>query len=549
MSAVEAELDELQRRYRIMEGDRKAYAEEVQNVLRKQRSHIDKLGKENSQLKTDLSLETRAMAMGGQVRISSQITKMGEAGEQYARRIELERQRTAALEKQLNLMHETSLKARRVMGGIYAPAESDFAVEKQVRVLENRLDKSLVKFNESIALNKELRESIDNLRRERIVFDSQYKKLQRDLAEKKRSMAEVIELANVAYEERDKLLAEAGRVRGISDAEAREFEAEWKSLGDTLDADLKRHETLARDVTKSVVNNAVGNNDVRGSLTMEDETNLKRQVRRQTWGLAKDKTTASSTLEKVANFEQAFAQIQAVTGISDIDELVSKFVQAEEQNFTRFNFLNELNGEGDKMEEALTQSRLEVERFRGTDRGADTQRRKHAKELEARVKAIGDRGVGYDEKWQAATTLIEQLVRTIEALCVHIGCNVGFLKEMSGNEGISESNMMVYLGVIEQRTNEVLRIYAGRRGNRPDDSVRVESSANDDNRTFLTSGAPLSARGASSTPADLTAAMAIAVPTTNGGDGDDDDEEDGRPLTRDELKARTVKGLAKKGAR
>ncbi|KAJ1638304.1 hypothetical protein T492DRAFT_858529 [Pavlovales sp. CCMP2436] len=32
MSAVEAELDELQRRYRIMEGDRKAYAEEVQSL-------------------------------------------------------------------------------------------------------------------------------------------------------------------------------------------------------------------------------------------------------------------------------------------------------------------------------------------------------------------------------------------------------------------------------------------------------------------------------------------------------------------------------------
>jgi hypothetical protein len=256
-------------------------------VLRKQRSHIDKLAKENLTLKQDLSLETRAAAMGGAVRLSSQINKMTEAGDQYARRIELERQRTSQLDKQLKLMHEQLLKQRTAMGGIYAPVESDSAVEKQVRVLENRLDKALVKFNEAIAQNKELREHIDNLRRERIVFDSLYKKLQRELAEKKRSMAEVIEAANLAYEERDKLHADAARVRAQSGSEARTFENEWKLLGDTLDADLRAHEVLSRELQKRVENNAVPDGDVRGSLSLADESALKRQVRRQTWGLAK----------------------------------------------------------------------------------------------------------------------------------------------------------------------------------------------------------------------------------------------------------------------
>lgn len=45
---------------------------------------------------------------------------------------------------------------------------------------------ALVKFNESLALNKNLRERIDTLRRERVVFDSIYKKLERELHEKKK---------------------------------------------------------------------------------------------------------------------------------------------------------------------------------------------------------------------------------------------------------------------------------------------------------------------------------------------------------------------------
>ena len=67
------------------------------------------------------------------------------------------------------------------------------------QVLENRLDKSLLKFNEALAHNKQLRESIDSLRRERQSFDSIYKKLDKDLTEKKNEMQRIIDLSNAAY--------------------------------------------------------------------------------------------------------------------------------------------------------------------------------------------------------------------------------------------------------------------------------------------------------------------------------------------------------------
>jgi len=60
-----------------------------------------------------------------------------------------------------------------------------------------------VKFNEALAHNKQLRETIDNLRRERLVFDGIYKKLERELFEKKNKMADIIEVSNSAYEVRD----------------------------------------------------------------------------------------------------------------------------------------------------------------------------------------------------------------------------------------------------------------------------------------------------------------------------------------------------------
>ena len=52
-------------------------------------------------------------------------------------------------------------------------------VQKQIRVMENRLDKSLVRFNSALATNAQLRTMIDHLRQERSVFEGIYKKLQR----------------------------------------------------------------------------------------------------------------------------------------------------------------------------------------------------------------------------------------------------------------------------------------------------------------------------------------------------------------------------------
>ncbi len=73
-----------------------------------------------------------------------------------------------------------------------------------MKILQNRLDKANQKFNETIAINRELKNVIDSLRRQRVIFDSLYEKLEKELHQKRKQMANIIEKANNAYEERDK---------------------------------------------------------------------------------------------------------------------------------------------------------------------------------------------------------------------------------------------------------------------------------------------------------------------------------------------------------
>ena len=538
LASVDAELDELQRRYRIMEGDRKSYAEEVQAVVRKQKAQIEKLKRENGQLKSELSLQSRAVALGDSGAVSTKITKLQDTIDQITRSIEAEKRRAEEVDQRAKTVREAILAERKDMGGNNAPMEQNQAVSKQIKVLEHRLHRALVKFNEAIAANKELREEIDNLRRERVVFDGIYKKLQLELSEKKKKMAEIIEVANVAYEARDRAQAEISGLKASAEKEQAEFEHEWKELGRKLEEDRKRQDFLARERQRLAAE------ETRGQMSKDDEQELKKVVTKGHWNLAKDKAAIHSGMEKVQTYEEAFAKIQAATGISDIDELVRQFIENEDQNFKMFNYLNELNMEIEKGEEALAELKQESDKYKGQDKGAASQRKRLIKELQERVNEVDGRTSAADEQLRQTSHAVAQIARSIEGLCNKLGCQSSLLEEMGAEGGCNDSSIMVYLGVLEQRGNELLTNY-----------LAMQSGA-------LHSEAPLSphARGGGgggspgmvvgpNTPQG-TSAVSIAVPTTaeEYESEDESEEEEEHPLSRGELHAKTMRGLAKREA-
>merc|ERR1712057_96010 len=133
-------------------------------------------------------------------------------------------------------------------GGIEAESLNNMAIAKQIRILEDRLNAGLQKFNIAIAANKKLRDDIDTLRRERAVFDDIYKKLENELQQKKKEMANIIEQANAAYEARDSAQAQMAALKQQADKEHAEFEKEWRELGKLIENDKKMKEFMRQKV-------------------------------------------------------------------------------------------------------------------------------------------------------------------------------------------------------------------------------------------------------------------------------------------------------------
>ncbi len=94
------------------------------------------------------------------------------------------------------------------MGSITAAREQSQAALKQITLLENRLDKSFIRFNEAVTHNKQLRAQIDGLRRERLMFEALDATLQKELLKTKADMAELIQAANVMHMSKEVALTE-----------------------------------------------------------------------------------------------------------------------------------------------------------------------------------------------------------------------------------------------------------------------------------------------------------------------------------------------------
>jgi hypothetical protein len=315
-----------------------------------------------------------------------------------------------------------------------------------------------------------------------------------------------------------------------------------------------------------------------------------------TWGSQTAARLESKSFERVQNFEEAFNKIKSATGITDIEELVRTFIKNEDHNFSLFNYVNEQNNEIEKLEEQIQLLKEEERKF-AVESGEDFQQHKQIlTELENKLQTTDSMAEKYEIRCQDLQRVIESLKRGIQSIYEKFDADgdadvplsplrqserkssirASFSVKATGPKEetmVSESNMVHYLGLIEQRANLLLQSYA---------EVKLS--------VISTTGKPTQQLGASQESKggemgaggdDPAAAIAVEVisakktvplasvlgtgpkvpmgqdlihvnpPKLDDYQSDEEDEEEGeeeaRPLTREELKTRTLNRLQRRG--
>eukprot|EP00955_Chlamydomonas_euryale_P076567 362716-Chlamydomonas_euryale.AAC.3 len=326
----------------------------------------------------------------------------------------------------------------------------------KTKLLENRLEKAYVKYNQSVTHNKQLRDQIDNLRREKIMFLSIDATLERELAKLKKSMAETIQLANVAFEAKEKAVAEMNVLKLQAEKEMSSFEEEWRQLTSIIEEDKRERE---RQRQRELASRERETQELLKMGTAAMDKSKKRSASRGTnYNQALEQNVAA---EKVAQYTRAFEQIQGATGIEDIDTLVNTFVTAEDQNYTLFNYVNEVNAEIEKLEDQISGIRAESDRYKTAGEAWEMSKTMHIHSVEDKLAAAAAQEELYRTRFDRAKGTVESLKSGISSMFADIGCDTPLVRQVIGDTTeIADQNMLAYLGLIEQRVTELLKLHA-----------------------------------------------------------------------------------------
>eukprot|EP01112_Ceratiomyxa_fruticulosa_P021836 TRINITY_DN7826_c0_g1_i1.p1 TRINITY_DN7826_c0_g1~~TRINITY_DN7826_c0_g1_i1.p1 ORF type:complete len:650 (+),score=138.07 TRINITY_DN7826_c0_g1_i1:279-2228(+) len=592
------ELLELQRQYRIIENERKQYQDKTQGVLRRQELTMQQFEEENEKLRLELKMIQSQLAHTQQTTWTDKVSQLTQSITAFNNKIDQERNSLEQHEREIKDLEQRITEHQTLIGGAQAGTINDQQTLRLIKVQENRIEKAQTKYNEILAVNKTQREQIDHMKRERSVFENIFKKLERDIADRKKKMAALIEESNYAYEARDDTQNKMNSMKDRLQKEISDHEAEIRELDRMIEQENRRGnaETSRGNGDEMERTNPMafqrairpGSNILQSSedmplrkkrptLTASNEDDAKSDITSLT-------THMDQTMEET--FRKALAAWSLSPNHSSLEDFVSKFITGEYQNFSLFNYVNELNNDSERLEEEISQLRAEIAKLEGVDSSGSTLRAQLLASLSSQLTASVSKAEYYDQKTAHTLKVISSLRAPVMALHQKIGCRStsnnsvtdtnlhtpgrsfsnsksinnlntslngsGSLTanspNLGGGGGVTESNILSYLGEIEQRADEVIKVVLEKEKDDYEDRNNGISNG-ENNISYINGGSGQLLPGL--THQNMTNLLAkcpplVIDPPTTGEDYDEDTEDDAlHPFSREELKEK-ARGVNKK---
>ncbi|KAE8594033.1 hypothetical protein XENTR_v10019419 [Xenopus tropicalis] len=513
---ADSELAKLQRMFRLKEVVHQEFTTKEKQKIRRQEKTIDALEKEQEELLKNLSVsESRRNQMrdqGSKAKLHFLLEQKGELDEQLAE----EKQTIANMEQELKVLEKKLSQLRK--HGRVSSGTTQKTAGTHVKVMENRLDRAVTRFNSQLSKNAKMREEIEILRIEKSRFEQLYKRLEKELLQTRKEIGAVIDDSSSAYDARDEAQTKMLQLREKAEKDLNQHTAEIKELQRVIDHDRKLKEFMGAKTQERAVSEEVLN-----ARRKREKDELEKKKR-------------DPTEETPETYEQAFQQIQAVTGEDNLDILVTRFIEVEDRNFALFNFVNEQNNKIERLMEDIAEINKEIEEFQAQGVRLDKEHQTILRSIERKQDEAMLQADGYQQQLKSVMKILDQLKTGIDSLFKKINCDHSVLDEMLGSSSsIRETNIMQYLGLIEQKTNELLAAQSFLDSKNYDKPYDPQETAQ-----FLLG--PLT---------DMPPPVYQIKPPTTGEDHDSDmefpsAEEEERPLTHTELRERIMKGVLKK---
>lgn len=216
----------------------------------------------------------------------------------------------------------------------------------QIKRLENQLDKALNQYASLRSENKSLKRDIDKARQRATVQNQVNQGLSKEIrviVDRVKKLNTLTQSGNRFSEDtQNQILA----LKAKHDMDKLNFEHRILDLQEKLKE--KDEDQAEKSRTKDMGQRKKG-------TTVTDFANpavlLKIRLDKVVNNNKEKKNLMDMYIRNVKIIEDAFEQIKESTGIASVDEIVTTFIKAEEQNISLFNYVNVLNSEIDMIQE------------------------------------------------------------------------------------------------------------------------------------------------------------------------------------------------------
>mmetsp|Transcript_6282 Transcript_6282/g.15054 ORF Transcript_6282/g.15054 Transcript_6282/m.15054 type:complete len:536 (+) Transcript_6282:95-1702(+) len=350
----EEQLEDLQRRFQLLEGERKATYETAKLNIQQNKEIIKQMKEENKHLRTQIANLRNEKPQSTEKQLEEKMTEV----QSLQRRFDLLKNENA---KKRLLLEDLDIKLNELLLDAKLPTTEASPEMRQIRVLENRLDKAMIKFNEAQSIRKTYEAIVKRLKEERIGFDNQLAAIERTLKAKERDYEELLLLSHDAYHAKEMAQAELHRFeQGVmEERNQRDKEVqEKKALVQQRVEMNQRLEQRERMLKKQQ------------DLDRRDERHMKEMSNTSDMIAGSSSDYAQEERQKLMDYEEAFHRIKEATGVSDVNEVIQKFLTQEDTFKSLSSLTKENQSKIDSFAEEKRRLRLAVEELKFSSGGS-----------------------------------------------------------------------------------------------------------------------------------------------------------------------------------
>ena len=357
-------------------------------------------------------------------------------------KIDVERNHIKKLNSQISVYKAQAIEQQKKVGGVDAIKETSRMIGKTRKIIEARLNQSLVNFNEHVDQNKRIRKQIDDLRQERVVYDSIYKKLERELQIKAKEMKRIVGEGRTIVISRERAFVELQELQRVEQEEKNMYEREYQEF--ELQKEKFEMEKRKRRRIRVGTQPPINVGEVTKQVTYRD--GIKNVIE-----LEHTANESQSTIDHDAssdiNYSEVIAKIKDATGFVSIDEITSQLSEVQARNFSLFNYCSDATAEIESLETKLAETREEMEQHKSIIKNSPRKKTEHL--LNEKKKKIEAKNEKYEKQVQQLDRTLIQFKDAILRIFINIGCAVPREDELLGNH-ITDANIIQYLAIVEQ---------------------------------------------------------------------------------------------------